>query len=66
MAELAMPMSGRPISSRVRPRAESSERCGAFSRPWVILPLRAVIFLVAVMSYSEVPSIYQKQHFLKR
>ena len=38
--ELAMPTSGRAISSSVRPTAFIRERCGAFSRPFFIKSLR--------------------------
>src|SRR4030067_1961514 len=38
--ELAMPMSGRSISSSVRPMALRRDRCGYFSRPYFINLLR--------------------------
>ena len=40
--ELAMPTSGAPISSSVRPTAFIRERCGAFSIPFFIRSLRMV------------------------
>ena len=45
LAELTTPISGRLISSRVIPRAKRRERCGAFSKPLVILWLRFMTIL---------------------